>query len=342
MAQIGHYDVGEYWIPQATFKVGSTNTDPTTLTVRQQAPDGTETVLANAVAVSGLTSSSTPVAKTAAGVFKLNPGVLLTTSGYWFVRFEGGGAVVATEEHQAIADPSEFTSDAGVSSRALVSLPVTKDWLEQKQISTGDDLDLVRTINDVSDAFYEEAGWREFKVFGANPQTRTFAVEPGGSSNAWYIDSEYQGERSTLRRTVRVGDLASYTQVQILDRDWATVLETVASAGITAHPINRPTWAPIRELEFQTDVTALSAGMRVSIAGNFGFPSVPGDVRRAVLDAVAASYDRPVEHYRTDLGAVKTGGGGNVVVVGGGRQQLLSLPPETLAVAWRYRDPVIG
>src|SRR5205814_10689902 len=101
MAQkIVHYPVGNLWQPQATFTVGGTNTDPTNLTVRQQDAAGVETVLLNNVLVSTLTGSSTPVAKTAPGIFKLNPGITLSAAGYWFVKFEGTGAALATKQEQ--------------------------------------------------------------------------------------------------------------------------------------------------------------------------------------------------------------------------------------------------
>lgn len=89
MARIEHKDILDRWTPQATFTVGGANTDPTNLTVRQRDPAGTETVLLNNVLVSTLTGVSAPVAKTATGVFRLNPGVSLTSSGHWFVKFEG-------------------------------------------------------------------------------------------------------------------------------------------------------------------------------------------------------------------------------------------------------------
>jgi hypothetical protein len=82
-------------------------------------------------------------------------------------------------------------------------------------------------------------------------------------------------------------------------------------------------------------------GQRVAVTGSFGFPSVPGDVRQAVLDAVAATMDRDVEHYRADLGTTgsqgQQGEGGTVVMIGRTGGRLLSLPPASQAVAWRYR-----
>lgn len=338
---ITHFDVGDVWQPQATFTVGGVNTDPTTLTVRQQDAAGVETVLANAVDPAGLNASSTPVAKTATGVFKLNPGIALTASGYWFVKFQGTGAAAATEQQQVIVDPDEFTSDAGVSTRALVSLAETKAYLKQRTITTTDDLDLVRTINDISQRIHDEAE-REFKPTTTNPATRTFETPRGGRRDPWYVDGQFMGDRNSWRRTVKVGDLASFTEVQIIDTDWTTVLETVTLTSVTGHPMVRQPWEPIRALEFSTAVAMLSDGMRVSVTGNWGFPAVPGNVRQAALEAISAVYDRDVENYRQDFANPAPGEAGNVIVVGGGGQRLLSLPPSALSVCWWYRDSVLA
>lgn len=322
---IQHKDVGDVWTPQATFTVGGTPTDPSTLTVRQQDAAGAETVLLNAVDPATLNANSNPVAKTSTGVFVLKPGISLTASGYWFVKWQGTGAAAATEQHQVIVDPDEFTLDAGVGTRALVSLAETKDWLEQRNIDTNNDLDLVRVINDISDRFHYEAR-REFKVAGTNPQTRVFEADP-------YV---------MKRGIIQVGDLVSYTLVEIIDTDWTSVVQTVALTDVVGLPIVRESWEPIRRLEFSRNVAYLRAGMRVRVTGVWGFPAVPGNVRQAVLDTVAAIYDRDVEQYRQDFSQPAQGEAGNVIVVGTGQQRILALPLEAQAVAWSYRDPVVG
>jgi hypothetical protein len=329
--RITHYDVGDLWTPQATFSVGGVNTDPTTLTVTQQDPAGVETVLAAAVNPASLNASSTPVAKTAAGVFKVNPGVSITQAGRWYVKFLGTGAAAAADTHVAIGDPDEFTSGSGIGARALVSLDDAKDWLQQQGVDFSEDLELVRVINDISDRFMQEAQ-REFKVAGTNPQARLFDVDTVGWRNG----------------IVMVGDLATTpTTVEILDTDWATVLDTVVAADYTLHPQIREAWEPIRRIEFNygNGVTYLQRGFKVRVTGTWGFPSVPGNVRQAVLDAVAWTMDRDVEHYRQDLGFsgvnAQPGSGGTVVMIGGGRQRLLTLPASSMAVAWSYRDPLI-
>ncbi len=335
MAQITHYDQGDLWRPTATFAVGGTATDPTTITVRVKEPDGTVTVHGPVSGASGGGS----ITRVSAGVFRID--VTLDDAGYWFARFEGTGAATATEEQQAIVDPSEFYEDAQISSRALVGLAETKDWLNHQNIDTSNDLEIARVINDVSALIHNEAE-REFKVSGTNPQVRTFEVLAQGKQDAWYIDGEYQGVLGRNSRIVKVGDLAAFTAVSIVDYDWTTVIESPAVGLVTAHPLVRQAWEPIRELELHTDVSALNQGMRVQVTGTWGFPAVPGDIRQATLDAIAAVLDRDVEHYRQDLGAAAAAEGGTTIVVGRTGQRLLALPPAAAAVAWRYRAVAVA
>ena len=149
MAKIQHYDIGDLWTPLMTWKVDTNNdgipdtaTDPSQIVIRLQTPAGVESVVTTASSPSSLTAGSTPLARISQGVFKLNPGVTLNASGYWFLRAEGTGAAEASEEFQAVVDPSEFTAAGGISTRALVSLAETKDWLNQQNIETGEDLEL--------------------------------------------------------------------------------------------------------------------------------------------------------------------------------------------------------
>jgi hypothetical protein len=330
--RITHYDVGDLWTPQATFTVASVATDPSTITVTQQAPDGTETILANAVSPASLNSSSTPVAKTGTGVFKVNPGVTINAAGRWHVKFVGTGTAAAADTQTAIGDPDPFTAESGIGSRALVTLDDAKDWLQQQQVTFDEDLELVRVINDISDRFHQEAQ-REFKPISPTPAARLFDVEPVGWRSGF----------------VMLGDLASApTAVEILDTNWSTVLETVSAADYTLHPQVREAWEPIRRIEFNygNGVTYLRRGFKVRVTGTWGFPAVPGNVRQAVLDSVAWVMDRDVEHYRQDLGfsgaTATPGAGGTVVMIGGGRSRLLTLPASAQAVAWSYRDLLVG
>lgn len=328
MAQkITHFSVGDLWQPQFTFTSGGSNVDPTTITVLVQDSAGVETTVASSATVSALTSISTPVAKTATGIFKLNPGQTLSSSGYWFVKAIGQGAAQATIQEQVTVDPDEFTLNAGLSDRALVSLAETKDWLQQQNLTVSEDLELARVINDVSDRIHYEAG-REFKPITAGTVTRTFPV------------TDYCS-------TIRVGDLnvlSTSSPMSVLAYDGVTTIKTFATADLVTYPLVKQAWEPIRKIQIRsTAYTGLSPGQWITVTGTWGFPSVPGNIRQAALDAIAAIMDRDVEHYRQDLGTVTPGGeAGNVVVLAQSQPMFLSLPPSAFAVARSYKDQLLG
>ena len=342
MAQVTHSDVGDLLVPQATFKnAAGTDTDPTNLVVKQQEPDGTETVLYTGL-VSALNGSSTPVAKTATGVFKLNPGAVADAAGRWVFNFAGTGAVTAAEEFIYAVDPSEFASDSGLSDQALVTLSEARDWLQHEQQELPDGLEIVRVINDVSNRIHREAA-REFRASGAQPQIRLFQIPNHSAPDPWYIDGQFMGDRNIWSRTVPIGDLAAApTLVEIIDRDWSTIVETVAAADYTAHPLNRAPDEPIEALELHTDVAALTSGMRLRVTGTWGFPQVPGNIRQAALDGIAAVLDRDVESYSTDLAPLQQQGEGTNVLILGRTARMLNLPASVLATAWDYRPKFIA
>lgn len=335
MARITHYDQGDVWQPQATFTVGGVATDPTTITVKVKNPAGTITTIGP---VSGATGGS-GITRVSAGVFKIAQ--TLDAQGYWFARFEGTGTAAATEDQQAIVDPSEFYDALGNPNRALVGLAETKDWLQQQNIDTANDLELARVINDVSDRFHQEAE-REFKPIGTNPATRTFEVMPVGVIEPHYVDGVYLGDTNVTRRTVKIGDLTTLTSVAIYDRDWTTLLSSPSLSLVSQMPLVRQPWEPVTAITFHPTVTALTTGMRIVVTGTWGFPAVPGNVRQAVLDAVASIMDRDVTHYRQDLGMNSQSDGGTTIVMGSGSQRMISLPPSALSVAWSYRVTSVG
>lgn len=326
MARITHFDVSDVWEPQATFTIGGTPTDPTAVTLLLQNAAGVESTVASSVSPAALTSASSPLAKMSTGVFKPNPGISLTAAGYWFAKFIGTGTAAGAETQQIIVDPDEFSSDGGLATHALVGLAETKDWLQQQNITTGEDLELVRTINDASARFAEEAE-REFKPFSTNPSVRLFDVD----ELAYYC------------KVVTVGDLTSFTQLRLLDSLGNLYLDVTPLTNIISLPRNRRAWQPIRKLTFRPNVSAPPLGGVIEVTGTWGFPSVPGNVRQAVLDTVASVMDRDVEHYRQDLAPTPTAAeGGTTIVMAQTAQRVLTLPPSAWAVAQSYRDLDLG
>jgi hypothetical protein len=318
VAKIEHKDIGDRLQPQFSWTIGGVGTDPSQIVVRQQDPAGVETVVTTASSPATLTSASTPLARMSAGVFKLSPGVSATSSGYWFFRAEGTGGAEAAEEYQYTVDPSEFTSNAGLSDRALVGLAETKDWLQKQNIDTGEDLDLVRVINDISQRMHDEAE-REFKPITAGSSSRMFYVED-------YCNTVSVGDMSVL---------STSSPMTIFASDQTTSIKTFASTDLITLPQIRQAWQPIRKIKIKpTSYLYLVPGQWVQVTGTWGFPQVPGNLRQAVLDAVAYTIDRDVEHYREDITAAP-GGGGDVTL-------MLSLPPSALEIASWYSDPWLG
>lgn len=230
-----------------------------------------------------------------------------------------------------------------LSARALVGLRETKDWLENNNIDTSDDLKITGLINSVSEEAHKLAR-REFKVAGTNPQTRIIPIFQRGATSPRYIDGQYVGDFSDYNRLVKLGDMASVpTLVETLSTDWSTVVETVSSANMVfLRDELDPVSGPIRWLYLNTAAYPLSVGYQVRVTGNFGFPSVPEDVKQAVKDTVAYRMDRDVEHPRETLGAIPGVNDAGASVILAERPRLLAFPPEPYATLIKYRDPVVG
>lgn len=256
----------------------------------------------------------------------------------WFLGTLGGKTQRSPEFSIQIVD----YVNVALSTRALVGLRETKDWLENLKIDTSNDLKITSLINAVSEEAHRFTR-REFKVSGTNPQTRIIPVFQRGQTSPRYIDGQYVGDFSDYNRLIKLGDLASSpSQVQILGTDWSTVLETVSSTNMFfLRDELDPVSGPIRWLYLNTAAYPLSAGYQVKVTGNFGFPSVPEDVRHAVMDTVAYRMDRDVEHPRETLAAIPGTNDASALLVAQ-QPRLISFPPEAFATLNRYRDPVIG
>jgi len=322
--KISHLDIDDYWMPQATWTVGGTPTDPTTIIVTGKDADGTITHITTASSPSTLTTASTPLARSGTGVFYLNPGTQMTKAGYWFTHFKGTGAAAAAEEHQAIVDPSEFNASGGLSSRALVGLAETKDWLQSQNIDTAEDLEVVAAINGASELAHDESG-REFKRVDttSSPTIRLFGVD-----------------NLTRNGFVQIGDLSTTpTLVRILASDWSSSIATITDYQV--YPNSRESWAPVTALEFESTVIRPQSGQLIEVTGVWGFPSVPPQIKDAVKDVVAERLDRDVEHYTRDFAPVTAGQGQNVIVLGA-RPSFLSANPRSLAIFRSFRKPQVG
>jgi hypothetical protein len=242
--------------------------------------------------------------------------------GWWEVTLSGGKLQDTPQFSIHMVDLAAVALDT----RALVGLRETKDWLEERDIDTSNDLKITTAINGVSEEFQRVSG-REIKPNGTNPETRIFDLGWNGSS-------------------VLVGDLQTATTasstISVSDLTTGTLLHTFVAADYVSMPRNRKPWQPVTSIYFQRGIWGYNrAGNYLSVTGYWGFPTVPENVKHAVKDGVAFWLDTDVEHFRQDLGA-GTGEAGQTVFLGSGPPTVYSLPPSSYKTALDYRRKLIA
>ena len=266
-----HHDIGDLIPVSATFKnAAGTATDPTTITFKLQSPA--------AVVTSYVYPTDAQLVRDSAGVYHVD--VPLAAAGVWYYRFEGTGAVAATEDGVLIADPSPFYA-TGLSTRALCTLEDAKLYAKVALNQTDADSELINLINAASDAILDLAD-REFKVDGTNPQTRKF---------------DFPEALTPLRRAhlLTLGDLTTRTSVTIKNRIDGTTVQSMLTADIDDLPRVRRSWQPITSLRLRN--LSYSDDYYAEVVGNWGFPLVPPKIRQACKVTVATWFDRDIRTF---------------------------------------------
>jgi hypothetical protein len=93
------YDIGDLVKLSATFTVGTTPTDPTTITLHLKDPSGN--------VVDYVFGVGTTIVRTSAGAYYAN--ITPDETGLWWYRWEGAGAVQTTDEEPFRVRPQEAT-----------------------------------------------------------------------------------------------------------------------------------------------------------------------------------------------------------------------------------------
>ena len=109
--------------------------------------------------------------------------------------------------------------------------------------------------------------------------TRRFDINPG----------------NVAARKIRITDLAvTPTTVTIYDFDQVTVVQTLSSPDYLLYPRIRQEWQPITALTFPwatTNAIYFLAGQVLEIvATQWGFPSIPADIKEATAKRVIFRY----------------------------------------------------
>jgi hypothetical protein len=240
----------------------------------------------------------------------------------WFKSTLAGKDQYSPQFSIQIVDPVAVA----LSTRALVGLRETKDWLEERQINTSNDLKISETINGVSEEFMRVSG-REIRPNATNPETRVFDLGSNGAS-------------------VLVGDLqtatTASTSISVSELTTGTLLHTFVATDYLAMPRNRKPWQPVTSIYFQRGMWGYNrSGNYLTVTGYWGFPQVPENVKHAVKDGVAFWLDTDVEHFRQDLGA-GAGEAGQTVFVGSAPPTVYSLPPSSYKTAIDYRRKLVS
>ena len=90
-----------------------------------------------------------------------------------------------------------------------------------------------------------------------------------------------------IRRELWVWDLSEApTEVELLDAAGDSIEIITVSSGLVLTPRNREAWQPIERLRFRAATTTPRGGGEIRVKGKWGWPAVPGFVRRACVDAV--------------------------------------------------------
>lgn len=256
-------DVGDRYEFRAEFRDKTLAlSDPATVTLRVEKPDGT---------IVGPWTWPAEVTRESLGLFFREH--TLDAAGIWTAEWITTGAPTTALYERVVAQESLLTGEPDVvlSSRALVSLEAALGYcgIDADQIGLYDEV--TRAINSVSRAAHKTAS-REFKPTNPASHARSFQIPVRG----------YMATR--VPRELRVGDLASPpTEVSIAKPlGSSTTLTAEQLALVVSLPRVRQEWQPIRRLRLWEAAT-YDQGDVVTVTGTWGFPAVPDDVVTACL-----------------------------------------------------------
>lgn len=168
----------------------------------------------------------------------------------------------------------------------LVTLAELKDRMETTE--TAADALLSALISSASAAIATHTG-REF----AGPATAE--TRPIAPAESW-------GELG-----LRVGDLRSLTvgagAVRILNADGVETA-ALASTDFVLEPVGRPSSRPAERIRPKSTVTnaTLSSGYSITVAGLWGWPTVPADVKEACIRTVLSWHRADGERFAGGAG----------------------------------------
>lgn len=245
------YQPGDLVRLSTTFTVDDTPTDPTSVTLTVQKPDGTQTDYVH--------GTDPEVVKDSTGVYHAD--IEADQAGLWVWAWTGTGAAHGVDEG------SFSVSRRLVSGPALVSVDQVKR--ARRDATQGQLDDLIQSLAiRASDAIMDYTG----------RNMRPLVVE----ERIFDFD-----RRSVRSRSLRVDDLvAAPTAGALLDEDGEVSYTLTLPGDLVLLPRNREPWQPIERVRLRPDVPAVGERDALRLTGTWGWPEIPGFVEEAVIETV--------------------------------------------------------
>jgi hypothetical protein len=308
------YQIGDAVPLEATFRNSAgAPTNPTAVTLTVRAPDGTIT-------------TPTPT-NTGTGVWHYDLSV--SQPGLWWYTFKGTGAVQAADRRSFYVENDWITTAGPLSARALVTLEEAREYVLESVTDNSQDHKLVRRINAYSEAVWQYTQ-REWKP--TTNATRAFHYRGRGTLDLAPYDL----------RTATV--VSAYTDFPTGDRVPLNPVTGTDFGDYELRPSNgMPPAGTYRWLSFNRMFiwfrpwASQQGGFDIQITGDWGIPTVPDDVKEAVLIAIDNATSNPEAAVSRTFGALTVSEDIDTTVEG---YRWRALPGESRALLTPYLDDV--
>lgn len=263
-----HYDLTEPWEVTAQFKVAGVLTDPSTVTSKVIRPDGVETTYTYPD-VQNLTKDSV-------GIYRAKGTASL--AGQWYVIITGTGVAAAVSRFEFTVDPK--TPEDLLNADALVTHAQAEAWLGRHDIQLsdeGEDDQVVATLVNGASAAVQSELDRKLRPL------ETAAAKKFSYDGSGFL-STAPFELRTLTSAVLYSDLPTSSW-------WTLAAQTsVLESDYRLEPHQTNTLGTYDFLTLPTTSQRRNGGYEVTLTGNWGATTVPGDIQWLVLEIIRLSY----------------------------------------------------
>ncbi len=247
------YQPGDLVRLSTTFTVDGTPTDPTTVTLTVQEPDGTKSDY--------VYLTHPEVVRDSAGVYRAD--ITVDQAGLWAWSWKGTGTAAGVD------DGAFSVAVSNIGGPSLCSIDDVK--LARRDFTSGALDELIEAlIVRASEAVMDYCGRRPRPLITGD---RTFDL----ARRPYYLEP---GE-------VFIDDLsATPTAAVVLDRDGDIAQTLTVADHLEMLPRNRQSWQPITRVRLRRSAPRPPSGAALRLTGTWGWPQVPGFMVEATVETV--------------------------------------------------------